>query len=317
MVGECLQCYGRRMGNQVRELRNRWQTELGRRVALSLERIAPGGPTREQVVHALSPLADLEAVPSGLDFRGFEGDLFLFGVDLSGASFAHSRAGVRLKNCTVSGLVFSDADIALLFACTGKRLVGVRSKCSSVAHSTLEDSNFDKCNWRGANLTGARLARSTFRSSRLTMAVMVGSDLTGCDLQNALLDNAAMQEVILDGTTDLRGASLKGVFHEDHYDYSGNLVNRGTDLTRARLSEVPATGPNALNVEMADALLRHATKSRSAKEVGLPGLIRDFATPERLCGDPGAWVERLRAELSPEARAALDALLEPAMRDLL
>jgi len=82
---------------------------------------------------------------------------------------------------------------------------------------------------RGANLQG-----SSFVEADLTWANLTGCDLRGCDFGGANLANAAIQESIIDNTTNFRGANLVGLSWRDRHDNFGRLFQHGSDWRRGR-----------------------------------------------------------------------------------
>jgi uncharacterized protein YjbI with pentapeptide repeats len=78
---------------------------------------------------------------------------------------------------------------------------------------------------RGSKLCDANCRRCAF----------AGASLLGCDFRGADLDEAVFCDVVLDKSTDLRGAKLSNVITSDWYDKNGNLRRKGADLSQATM----------------------------------------------------------------------------------
>src|SRR5262249_10878280 len=97
------------------------------------------------------------------------------------------------------------------------------------------ECDFTKAKMKKALFLGnANLQGSLFVEADLSWANLTGCDLRGCDFRGANLANAAVQESIIDKTTDFRGANLFGLSWRDRHDNSGKLFKRGSDWRQGK-----------------------------------------------------------------------------------
>jgi uncharacterized protein YjbI with pentapeptide repeats len=290
-----------------RQLADRWKVEPWRTVDEQIvefcrEQATAPVPWADPDTGALFALLDGlpfgDEVPSGRDLRAssFPGGA---NMDLRDTDCSYCREIVSLEQCDLTGARFDHAR-GEIGRVAGK-VVRASFHDARLPRAWLTHSVFSECDFSEAVLKSAMLRSSDLRGSSFAAADCRGadfqeSDLRGCSFAGADLSGAMFRAVILDETTDLRGATLVDVTADALYDNRGRLVLGGTDLDRAGRDESTVTGsdPGAVDREILDLVVEEATRE------GEPWA-------ERLVAD--ARAARLRLERDPSFRW-YDALVE-------
>ena len=304
-----------------KQLLDRWKTAPGAAIQDRIKQWVSAQAARQwtrpdaaELYALLAGLPYRDEVASGRDLRGsaFAGarNLDLARADLSYCSQLGSLDGCDLTRsvCDAVKLAFSVKGTFVETSFKGARMVGTYGS----------GSTFTRCDFTGANLKNIHWAGSDFRGSVFVDANLEGADLQradlrGCDLRRAKLDFAMFRQLTLDATTDLRGASLVGLVHDDHRDNAGNLVLRGTDWKAARWDETTRTGA-APGVQEAELLAIVARAARKVRAPWAARLAEHAARVERdVRADPSiAWEDALFAPFSPAERAEIEPFVQDA-----
>jgi uncharacterized protein YjbI with pentapeptide repeats len=288
----------RRVGDWVREQAARqWATPD----AAALYGLLVGLPLRDEV-------------PGGRDLRGssFAGarNLDLAGADLSYCGQLGSLDACDLRGAKLDGakLSFSLKGQFVEARFVGARLVGTYAQGSTFARCDFAGANLKNLHWAGADLRG-----SSFVDANLEGADLQRCDVRGCDFRRAKLDRAMFRQVTLDATTDLRGASLRGLVHDDHRDNAGTLVLRGTDWRQATwdASTQSADAPGAADAAIVAAVVKAARRERAAWAARL---AEHAAAVQRSVAADAAvdWLEALLAPFAPAERAEIEPFIQQA-----
>src|SRR5262249_26294636 len=141
-------------------------------------------------------------------------------------SYLPKTEGHSFVECHLEGAVFDGSDGDFNFLRCPLRKVRFRSVHFRPTHhrggfcgGDCIDCDFGNAKMKKATFLGnANLKGSSFVEADLTWANFTGCDLRGCDFRGANLANAAIQESIIDNTTDFRGANLVGLSWQDRND---------------------------------------------------------------------------------------------------
>jgi uncharacterized protein YjbI with pentapeptide repeats len=182
-------------------------------------------------------------------------------------------------------------------------------------------SRFDRCDFTGADLRSADLAESDlrgsiFRDANLEAADLQKCDLRGCDLRGAKLDRVLFNNAVVDATTDLRGASLLGLYNEEIRGNAGQLVAPFTDWRGATWDETTRHGaaPGAEDKVLLDAIIR-AAKNEPARWAAQLADEAKRIKKNLAAYAPLTWMEPLLAAVAPGDRAAAEAFVARATLD--
>ena len=223
-----------------RQLIDRWQTPLGKAIQdriYSLGMIRAGhGLSADDLFQLLNELPYREEVENGRDLRGL--GMGASDLDLSGTNFAYGKPMSSFFHCKLMNCVFD--------GCWGERASfhDDLSSCSFVRAKLrscyFDDSIATNCDFSNYRLRGCSFQKTDLRGSRFGNAdcrgcSFSGANLLGCDFRGANLVQAVFCDVILDKSTDFRGANLSRIINTDWRDNYGNIVRKGTDLCRATL----------------------------------------------------------------------------------
>lgn len=308
-----------------RELINRWSSEPGRTI---LERVhaffrkteMPGhGRDSAELFALLDGLPFREEVPRGVDLRGALLGGGTRDLDLHGCHFTYAKLTINLVDCDLSGACFDDVvggNGILLDRLDGASFARAKLPSTFFRGARARQCCFDQASLFGSSFEGADLSGSSFRDADCRRSRFLRAILIGCDMRGARLDESAFQEVALDGTTDLRGASLVNIFDHDLHDRAGNLVARGTAWRQARLDATTRYGsdPSVSARELIDAALALLENNTAPWTAAAADALRRCRVSE---GDDKSWYERVLAAVAPEARPELEAVFADAMRRLL
>jgi uncharacterized protein YjbI with pentapeptide repeats len=304
----------------IRELRERWLSGEGRLLQEAIERLFYESSQSRRSVDELTvgferlPFAD--EVTTGFDFRGVELWRGAVRLDLRGSDFSHARLGGSFHNCRLDGARFVRCDISGLVECRGKSvcLDGVKGAGRFFMSSTLEDCSFVRANLRGATLSPANFRGSDFSGADLRRASLGTSDLRGCSFRGARLDEAVLEGALVDENTDLRGASLRGIFNSPVQN-ADLTVTPPADLGRALQDATTRFGPPQ-ETEWRDLLRAAKRVVKRTKDQDRWGIAEKLVAIGK--GEVGRdWMDRLAADLPDEASPYLEFLAMEAARELL
>lgn len=307
------------------ELTARWTREPGRTIlgrvhAFFRETQWPDhGRSSAELFALLDGLPLRDEVPDGRDFRGALLGGGTRDLELAGCDFTHAKLTLNLVHCNLTGARFDDAaggNGILTNRLDGASFARAKLRGTFFQEARAHRCCFDSASLGGASFEKADLAGSSFRDADCRRAKFLGANLAGCDMRGARLDEAVLQEVALDETTDLRGASLVNVYDRELRDRAGNLVAHATDWRRARIDATTIRGsePGAAARELIDAALPLAAEIRRP---WAPAAVDALRRARASAGDGDVWYDELLAAVGPEARAEMEALLAEAMRRLL
>lgn len=221
-----------------RQLIDRWQTSLGKEIRdriWALDMIRVGNTcSAGELFQLLDGLPYREEVENGRDLRGLS--IAASDLDLSGTNFAYGKPMSNFFHCKLSNCIFD--------GCWGERATFHQdlTSCSFVRAKLrscyFDDSIAPACDFSDALLSGCSFQRTDLRGSRFGDAdcrrcTFAGANLLGCDFRGANLENAVFCDVILDKSTDFRGANLSRIIDKDWHDKQGKVVRKGTDLSQA------------------------------------------------------------------------------------
>jgi uncharacterized protein YjbI with pentapeptide repeats len=293
---------------------------LQRVEAFFFETQMPGhGRESSELFSFLQGLPHREEVEGGRDFRGAPLSGGTRDLDLRGCNFTYARLTLNLVNCDLREVVFDDVaggNGIILDRLDGARFVRAKLRGAFFQKAQARQCCFDNASLAGASFEGADLTGSSFRNADCRRAKFLRAKLVGCDLRGAVLDEAVLQDVKLDETTDMRGASLLNVYDRALHDQAGNLVAPATDWRRARVDATTVYGHDGSSSarELIDAiLLLLAVDSRPWAASAAEELHRARETAT----DNNEWYTGLLRAVGPEARPEVEALVSDAMRSLL
>jgi uncharacterized protein YjbI with pentapeptide repeats len=220
-----------------RQIESRWEEPAGKVIfdrIVSLGIIQKGhGRTADDVFRALDGLPFRDEIDNGRDFRGVNfaaRDLELSNCNFTYAQIAHFYfcilAGSIFDQCTAERATFHSDLTACSFA---------RSKLRSCYFndSLAPNCNFSNARMRGCNFQRTDLRGSTFRDTDCRGASFAGVNIIDCSFNGADLQGAVFCDVVLDKSTDFRGANITGIFTHDWHDRNGNLTRKGMDINQA------------------------------------------------------------------------------------
>jgi len=251
-----------------KQLLNRWLEEPGRTIAARIreilidyaDKLIPlGWKAHEQtglyiiprewlphfdtkvIFDLLAQLPFRDEVANGRDLRGLASIGGCPEWDLRNTDFSYlpKTEGHRFDECYLDGSIFDASDGDFDFLRCPLRKVRFRKvhfrptrfRGGFCAGDCLE-CDFSNAKMKKATFLGnANLQGSVFVEADLTWANLTGCDLRSCDFRGANLANAAIDESIIDSTTDFRGANLVGLSWRDN---SGKLFKRGSDWRRGK-----------------------------------------------------------------------------------
>jgi uncharacterized protein YjbI with pentapeptide repeats len=308
-----------------KSLVGRWSQEPGRTI---LERVHSFFTDTQMPQHGRDS-AELFALLDGLPYRDeIEGGRDLRGAPLGGGTreldlrncdFRYAKLTINLVSCDLSGAIFDDAtggDCILLDRLDGASFARAKLRGTFFQGAHAHRCRFDNAALVGASFEEADLTGSTFRGADCKRAKFLRANLVGCDLREAILDGAVLQGLELDGTTDLRGASLMNVYDQELRDQAGNVVAAGTDWTRARVDATTTRSADDSTEarEVIDATLRLIEASQRPWAAPAADELR---RARETADSDNAWYTDLLAAVGPESRPEVESLVADAMRSLL
>jgi hypothetical protein len=192
----------------------------------------------------LAQLPYRDEVANGRDLRGLASIGGSPEWDLTNTDFSYlpGTDGHSFVECHLEGAVFDGSDGDFTFLRCPLRRVRFRKVHFRPARfrggfcaGDCVECDFANAKMKKATFLGnANLQGSSFVEADLTWANLTGCDLRGCDFRGANLANAAIQESLIDSTTDFRGANLVGLSWRDLHDNSGRLFKHGSNWRRGR-----------------------------------------------------------------------------------
>lgn len=221
------------------QLKSRWKHPPGSEIQtmiFSMGLINAGhGRCAEELFQLLSSLPNRHEVDNGRDFRGL--NMAACEIDLSFCNFAHGQIS-SFYSCNLEGSIF-DCCVAerATFHCNMTSCSFLRTKLQSCYFddSTVVGCDFSHAHLRGCSFQNANLRGSQFLFADCRQVTFAGADLTGCNFSGANLEEAVFCDVVLDKSTDFRGANISNVITTDWLDSCGNATRKGTDLYRATI----------------------------------------------------------------------------------
>jgi uncharacterized protein YjbI with pentapeptide repeats len=302
----------------------RWSDEPGRTI---LERLhaffadtqMPGhGRDSTELFALLDGLPYRDEVERGRDLRGAPLGGGTRDLDLRNCDFRYAKLTLNLVSCDLSGAVFDDAragDSILLDCLDGASFARAKLGGTFFKGAHARQCCFDNAMLARASFEGADLLGSTFRNADCKRSKFLRANIVGCDLRGAILDGAVLQELELDDTTDLRGASLVNVHDGELRDRAGNVVARATDWARARVDATTTRSANSEEVrDVIDASLRLVEASERPWAAAAAEQLR---RARDTADDDNAWYTDLLAAVGPESRPEVESLVADAMRSLI
>lgn len=310
-----------------RDLINRWMREPGRTILQRINEFCfqlqwPGhGHSSEALFAMLEGLPYRDEAPNGRDLRGATLSGGVHELDFRACDFSYARLDMNFVNCDFTAARLDEAEgSGIILGRTLNRASFRNAKLSGCFLRNVEAQGccFDRATLTGTSSEEADLTGSSFRNANCKRAKFLRATLVGCDFHGAVLDEAVFQEVQLDKSTDLRGASLLNLYHHDHRDVTGNRVARGTDWRQATYDASTVFGqkPSTSAVEIlaaADVLL-----SRCPEQKAEP--LRDAverAKAQLQQAYRATWYEDLLAEVDDADKRFVEEILTQAVEGLL
>ena len=228
-----------------RELENRWNEGIGERIASRVREFLVScgrrghGRNSGELEDLLADLPLSDGLVDSRDLRGFSFTGTICDLDLRAVDLSHSTLEVRFLGCRLSGAIFEEAFLRCSF---GGVLSGCSFRSSDLGSTFFEDCIALECDFSGARLDnasfrGTDLSGSSFQEAQLILVDMFGANLKGCDFRGAVLREVVVQEATIDGSTDIRGATLIHLFNQELRDPKGKLVGRAVDFSIAKSDE--------------------------------------------------------------------------------
>lgn len=222
-----------------RQLRSRWESSPGQEIRnqiYALGLIQPDhGHSAEDIFQLLNGLPFRDEVANGRDLRGL--NIAASDLDLSNTDFSFGQLGA-FYSCKLKGSCFdyTKAERATLHSdLTSCSFIGAIFRSCYFNDSIATNCNFSKARLRDCSFQKTDLRGSCFRDADCLGAQFAGANLLGCDFRGANLEEAVFCDVVLDKSTDFRGANLSNVNTSDWRDNQGNLTRKGVDLSLATL----------------------------------------------------------------------------------
>ncbi|HZQ82137.1 MAG TPA: pentapeptide repeat-containing protein [Gaiellaceae bacterium] len=308
-----------------KELVARWSAEPGRTIlervhAFFFETQMPGhGRSSSELFALLDQLPYRDEVDGDRDFRGAPLGGGTRDLDLSRCDFSYATLTINLVNCDLTGAIFDEAvggDGMILDRLDGASFVHARLRRTHFQGARAHGCTFDGATLAGASFEAADLTGSSFRDADCRRAKFLRAKLIGCDLRGATLDEAVLQEVEIDETTDLRGASLVNAYDQELRDREGNVVAHATDWTRAKVDPTTRYGEDrsSRSNEIVEVTLRLLDDSSRPWAAGAAEELRRARGAD---AQDGEWYAELLANVDPDVRPELEALVAEATRSLL
>lgn len=221
------------------QLKKRWETSPGKEIqnqiySLGLLQLGHGYHA-EEVFRLLCGLPYTDEVANGRDLRGL--DIAASDLDLSHSDFSYGQVG-SFFSCNLEGACFNacKAERATfgsnLMSCS---FVGATLRACYFNDSVATECDFSRARLRDCSFQKTDLRGSIFRDADCRGAQFAGANLLVCDFRGANLEEAVFCDVVLDKSTDFRGANLSNVYTSDWRDNQGNLTRKGVDLSLATL----------------------------------------------------------------------------------
>lgn len=222
-----------------RQLKTRWEDSPGKEIQARIYALGiiekDHGHRADELFQLLDGLPFRDEIANGRDLRGL--NISAGELDLSCCNFAYSQMG-SFFHCNLNNSVFD--------GCTAERASfhSSVSKCSFVRaklrscyfnDSIVTDCDFSKARLAACSFQDADLRGSRFCDAHCRRATFAGANLIGCDFSGANLEGAVFCDVVLDKSTNFRGANLSNAITTDWYDNQGNLRRKGADLSQATL----------------------------------------------------------------------------------
>lgn len=173
----------------------------------------------------------------GMDYSGLDFRTFLF--------FALTLDGIKLDRANLQGT----------------HTWGLRMAEASLVRANLAQMKAARVNCARSDLTGACLAGADLAGANLQGTALGESDLTGANLRGADLTGAVLKGAQMKGA-DLRGAVLSKANLEGN-DLSGVLVDGSTRLDGAVLKGCNLSGLNLAGIDLSGATLEKARLART------------------------------------------------------
>ncbi|WP_224245484.1 pentapeptide repeat-containing protein [Hyalangium gracile] len=312
------------MASTRKQLKKRWEEPPGRAILERLhQRIlaldSPDSREPRELFSLLEGLPFRDEVAGGRDLRGVPLEGGVRGVDFSGWDFSYAKLEFSLVDCDLRGARF---DEAVVNGSITNDLRGASFRKANLRGGFFQGVDARNCCFDGAKLMsagfqGANLEGSSFQGANCNGAIFVGANLVGCNFQGAILDEASLQEVRLDKTTDLRGASLINLFNEDHRDNAGRLLHAGTDWRLATYDETTRSGEDssAQAIEVLGALVKRLEGEREPRGQRLLELTNQLRGELRQHYQD-SWYEQLLARVPADERGWAEERVAEAVRSL-
>jgi uncharacterized protein YjbI with pentapeptide repeats len=310
-----------------KQLVDRWQTAPWSDVDRELVQFAARHaatqwtppPPQEELFALLDGLPYRDEVPGGRDLRGssFPGAR---NMDLRGTDFSFARDLGVLERCKLDEARIEE-NARPMHSLTGEAR-GASLRRAKLRKTWLHQSRFERCDFSGADLRSAMLIDSDlrgsiFRETNCEGADFQGCDLRGCDFGGANLTGTMFRNVRLDETTDLRGATLYDLVHDDLHDNSGRKVLGGTDWRLAQHDETTRVGtrPGAVEAQILGLIASAAKRTRAPWADTLAAEAKRLR-PQVVADPTLRWYEALLDSVDPAYRADAELLMERASREL-
>jgi len=281
----------------------------------------PGhGHTSDELFAMLKRLSFVEELPSGRDLRGATLSGGVHELDFRACDFSYARIQMNFVNCDFTGARFDEATVKgiILKTLDGASFRKAKLQGCFFQKASARQCCFDQATLMASSFEAADLSGTSFREADCKRAKFLGANLTGCDFRNANLQGAVLQEVQLDASTDLRGASLVNAFLNELKDRAGNPVARATNWQDAKWDASTQVGSDqreiALEIlERASAILNNQTEPKAAQ---LRQRIEKLKSNLRSKYRPD-WYETLLSSLETADASFAESVMNQATRGLL
>jgi uncharacterized protein YjbI with pentapeptide repeats len=237
------------MTNSKKELRKRWLEPRGKAVLEGLSDLFFSAQysgehlvTPDRIEVLLEEMSASGEVSGYRDLRGITMNGGVSGVDFGQFDFSFAVLNFNFVNCDLTNACFDGATIrgSLSKTLDSASFRHADLRGCFVAGCSARDCNFDNSNLGSTSFEGTDLRGSNFSNSSCTLTKFFGSNLIRCDFHGAYLRETPFQNVLLDETTDFRGAQLVDIFDQELRDKFGNIIGRRTDWRRAKTDETTA-----------------------------------------------------------------------------
>jgi len=308
-----------------KQLKKRWTEGAGFRIkeSLQLHLLEAGGlgaHATRNIFALLDGLPFREEVANGRDLRGIslQGGAFS-SLDLSFCDFRFSKLNINIIQCNLNRSLFEEATIEGIITNT---LVETNFRKSKLRKCFLENidgrqSCFDGANLVDASFRNANLQGASFEKANCKGALFTGANVIGTNFRETILDRAAFQDVTLDKTTDLRGASLINLFHEEHRNNFGKLIGNATDWRKAQYDETTRIG-NDHSIECMEIIATLKEELQKSKATEDKELLDSLLMLERELPleNISRWYEDLLSRLPKEKHGWIEIQMAETIRKL-